>query len=275
MFGGTHAASDGSAVRAEFRAYAYAEEGVMYWDMTTVVETLFAYRKSVYVWAEIAKYRPMWQACCEELGLEWTNEFKACRRQCKSDNRQTAQEHTRSCQTVSTRLLAIALLCWGCTAKLEKTRERSRVMMKPWLECIATPEAVDLSEVGALVVDAAGCCAQAVAELGCCPHLSLAAVEAHMRGETPHGRMLAVLLFVFRLIAGGGVARFAILLLLDKLEHGVQFDADRIPAVEPHKLKVRRTKTGRALPAEDTYKAQNLRISLRSQEAKNGKGVMK
>lgn len=271
---GSAACADGSVVHAVFHAYAYCQSDEVYWDISSVLESLMSYRKNVQVWKELWKAQPHWSELCQHLETTWEAERSPSKKQCKRGFSE-ARDTTRTCQTVSTRLLIIILLGWVSMSKLQKVRARAKLMAVILLSHCSDVSSFDAQGLSAAVAEHSANCAENRHGLGQCPHMPPTFLDCAMAEESPPARMVSAGAAAFEhMFACDGARAFAATLVRN-LVRAVHTGLAALQPVQPHKLPVKRSACGRAKPAEDTYKKYALRTLVSSQKAKNGKGLMK
>lgn len=265
----------GDLLAARFSAYVYDADGRTFWDITALTESLLAYRKTLQTWNHILKERPNWEHIAELFGLDFSEHYQASKRQCQRVGGSQPGHFTRGCQTMSTELLVYVLLNWIVWSRIHKMRERAALIFNMFLGNFAPPQHVALEGFDGLVQDASADCDHG---RGCggiaYRHLSMVALDSQATTTSAQKFFMSSCQKIYPLIGQCGAARSLLARIVRCLAEGVQQRLEEAEQTAPHKLEVQRSASGRARPCEDTYRAQNLRALMRSQRAKNGKGVL-
>lgn len=268
----TRSCPEGNTLTVDLSAYSYDDVGLVCWDITALVEALWSHRKTLQVWSQLQKDRRLWEACCDQLGIDWLANYHPSKRQCQGESGPEPSRFTRSCQTVSTTLLIVILLGWIVWSKLQKTRSRAHTIAQLFMDHFASGASIDAGDFQRMIREARHECGDENAD---CPHLPLARLEAQLAIETPQLRWLGVCSTLFGLIGNCAAARTILKELIGQMADRVMGGLSSMSATNPQKLDIKRRKSGKAAPAEDTYRIHHLRCLMKSRKSKNGKAAMK
>ena len=150
---------DGGRVEWQLRTYSYPGEAEgSYANVGCLVAGFCAHRKKLRVWQQVRIERLPWQQLCKWFDLDWEREFVASTRMVRFHGVGHG-EKTRTQQTMSLKLVVLALCNWGVNAYQHAWRRRGAAMLVSLVEALVHRDfcSIELLEAAWASTGFAGC----------------------------------------------------------------------------------------------------------------------
>jgi hypothetical protein len=269
---------EGPRLLIELKMYLYAGSEEVFVSADDIARAMFSHQRNVQVWKLLRRQRDVWQEVCEQLGLDFNAEFRPSKRlaRCLPEEFSAPCEKTRSCQTVSVRLLILWLLHNGVHSHRVMFRRIAACMLRATLVAFTDGQCNTTQEFSELRAEAgAGCDCQDLDGCVFARHrLIISVLEAGDRREVLQGMMEKCAQALYHCaFARKVLLRYVALVeraFLSTLESGA-LRSDK----EGHKVEVAARKTGGRRKAEDTYRAAMVSSLLKRRRLKNTKALLR